>query len=82
MKIPIAISTAKSLSAGILIAVKRVAIIGTGIAGLGCAHFLHRKFDLTLYEKNDYPAATRTPYRAGRRTAPCRLTPVSWCSTR
>jgi uncharacterized protein len=34
--------------------VKRVAIIGTGIAGLGCAHFLHRQFDLTLYEKNDY----------------------------
>jgi uncharacterized protein len=34
--------------------VKRLAIIGTGIAGLGCAHFLHRKFDLTLYEKNDY----------------------------
>lgn len=33
---------------------KRIAIIGTGIAGLGCAHFLHRKFDLTLYEKNDY----------------------------
>ena len=33
---------------------KRVAIIGTGIAGLGCAHFLHRQFDLTLYEKNDY----------------------------
>jgi uncharacterized protein len=35
--------------------VKRIAIIGTGVAGLGCAHFLHRKFDLTLYEKNDYP---------------------------
>lgn len=34
---------------------KRIAIIGTGIAGLGCAHFLHRRFDLTLYEKNDYP---------------------------
>lgn len=33
---------------------KRMAIIGTGIAGLGCAHFLHRRFDLTLYEKNDY----------------------------
>jgi predicted NAD/FAD-binding protein len=33
---------------------KRVAIIGTGIAGLGCAHFLHRRCDLTLYEKNDY----------------------------
>jgi predicted NAD/FAD-binding protein len=35
--------------------VKRVAIIGTGIAGLGCAYFLHCKFDLTIYEKNDYP---------------------------
>lgn len=34
---------------------KRLAIIGTGIAGLGCAHFLQRRFDLTLYEKNDYP---------------------------
>jgi predicted NAD/FAD-binding protein len=34
--------------------VKRVAIIGTGIAGLGCAHFLHHRFDLTLYEKNGY----------------------------
>lgn len=33
---------------------KKVAIIGTGIAGLGCAYFLHRKFELTLYEKNDY----------------------------
>ncbi len=33
---------------------KRLAIIGTGIAGLGCAHFLQRRFDLTLYEKNDY----------------------------
>lgn len=33
---------------------KRVAIIGTGIAGLGCAYFLYPKFDLTFYEKNDY----------------------------
>ena len=33
---------------------KRLAIIGTGIAGLGCAHFLHRRADLTLYEKNAY----------------------------
>ena len=31
-----------------------LAIIGTGISGLGCAHFLHRRFDLTLYEQNDY----------------------------
>ncbi len=32
----------------------RLAIIGTGIAGLGCAHFLHRHFDLTVFEQNDY----------------------------
>ena len=30
----------------------RIAIIGTGIAGLGCAHFLHRRHDLTLFERN------------------------------
>jgi len=29
-----------------------LAIIGTGIAGLGSAHFLHRHFDLTLFEQN------------------------------
>jgi len=33
----------------------RLAIVGTGIAGLGCAHFLHRDFDLTLFEQNSYP---------------------------
>ncbi|MBI3502188.1 MAG: FAD-dependent oxidoreductase [Bacteroidetes bacterium] len=31
-----------------------LAIIGTGIAGMSCAHFLRHKFDLTIYEKNDY----------------------------
>lgn len=30
----------------------RIAIIGTGIAGLGCAHFLQRHHDLTLFERN------------------------------
>ncbi len=29
-----------------------LAIIGTGIAGLGCAHFLRNHFDLTLFEQN------------------------------
>ena len=29
-----------------------VAIIGTGIAGLGCAHFLHRDFDITVFERD------------------------------
>jgi predicted NAD/FAD-binding protein len=31
-----------------------VAIIGTGIAGMGCAHFLHKEYNLTIYEENNY----------------------------
>ncbi len=32
----------------------RLVIVGTGVAGLGCAHFLHPHFDLTIFEQNDY----------------------------
>lgn len=31
-----------------------LAIIGTGIAGLGCAHFLRGAHDITLFEQNAY----------------------------
>ena len=33
---------------------KTLAIIGTGIAGLGCAHFLHERFDITLFEQEKH----------------------------
>ncbi len=33
---------------------KKLAIIGTGIAGMGCGHLLHKKYDITLFEQNDY----------------------------
>jgi uncharacterized protein len=33
---------------------ERIAIIGTGIAGLGCAYFLKNRYQLTMYEKADY----------------------------
>lgn len=33
---------------------KSIAIIGTGIAGMGCAHFLHRHHRVTFFEQNDY----------------------------
>lgn len=33
---------------------KKVAIIGTGIAGMGCAHQLRHQYDITLFEQNDY----------------------------
>jgi predicted NAD/FAD-binding protein len=32
----------------------KTAIIGTGIAGMGCAHFLNKHTDLTIYEQNNY----------------------------
>lgn len=31
-----------------------LAIIGTGIAGMGCGHLLQKKYDITLYEQNNY----------------------------
>lgn len=34
---------------------EKVAIIGTGIAGMSCAHRIHRHVDLTLYESQPQP---------------------------
>ncbi len=31
----------------------RIAIVGTGISGMACAHFLSREHDVTLFEKDD-----------------------------
>ena len=36
------------------IPIETMAIIGTGISGLGCAHFLQHRYPLTRYEKCDY----------------------------
>ena len=33
---------------------EKLAIIGTGIAGMGCAHLLQHKYDLTIFEKDNY----------------------------
>jgi predicted NAD/FAD-binding protein len=33
---------------------EKLAVIGTGIAGMGAAHLLQNHFDLTLFEKNEY----------------------------
>ncbi|PIP91708.1 MAG: NADP transhydrogenase subunit alpha [Bdellovibrionales bacterium CG11_big_fil_rev_8_21_14_0_20_38_13] len=33
---------------------QKMAIIGTGVAGMGIAHFMQDKYDLTIYEKNEY----------------------------
>ena len=47
----------------------KIAIIGTGIAGLGAAHFLHPHHEVTLFEQNDYTGGhtnTITVDEAGR----------------
>ncbi len=31
-----------------------LAIIGTGVAGMGCAHLLQNKYDITVFERNNY----------------------------
>lgn len=33
---------------------KKLAIVGTGISGIACAHYLKEKYDITLFDKNDY----------------------------
>ena len=37
-----------------LIMKPKLAIIGTGIAGMACGYFLHKFFDIFLFEKNNY----------------------------
>ena len=33
---------------------QKIAVIGSGISGLTCCHYLDQKFDVDLYEANDY----------------------------
>ncbi|MBY0573026.1 MAG: FAD-dependent oxidoreductase [Undibacterium sp.] len=33
---------------------QRIAVIGSGVSGLVCAHFLQKKHQITLFEANDY----------------------------
>ena len=33
---------------------EKLAIVGTGIAGMGCGHLLQHKYDIHLFEQNDY----------------------------
>ncbi len=33
---------------------KRIAIIGSGISGLYSAYLLHKDYDITIYEKEQY----------------------------
>jgi len=48
----------------------KTAIIGTGIAGMGCGHFLHPTHDLTVYEQNDYIGGHTNTVTVQERTGP------------
>lgn len=51
---------------------QRIAIIGTGIAGLTCAHLLHRNHHIEVFEANDYiggHTATKTVTENGQSLA-------------
>ena len=37
-----------------IISLKKIAIIGSGISGLSCAQLLHKHYDVTVFEKNNY----------------------------
>jgi predicted NAD/FAD-binding protein len=40
-----------------------IAIIGTGISGMGCGHFLHSQYDIDFYEQHNYTGGhTNTVY--------------------
>jgi uncharacterized protein len=42
----------------------KVAIVGTGISGLVCAHLLHPRHDITVFEANDYVGGHTNTVRA------------------
>lgn len=52
----------------------RIAIIGSGIAGLGCAHFLHRHHEVTVFEADAHAGGhantVETPERDTGRAVP------------
>ena len=60
---------------------KRIAIIGSGIAGLTCAHQLTPYFDVTLFEKNEYLEGTLKPMMWSWVTSTSRWTRDLLCST-
>ncbi len=51
---------------------EKLAIVGSGIAAMGCAHFLHKYYDITLFDKNNYVGGhTNTVYvTEGERSIP------------
>jgi predicted NAD/FAD-binding protein len=49
----------------------RLAIIGSGIAGLGCAYLLNDSFELTIYEQNDYVGGHTNTITVNEKSAEC-----------
>jgi len=56
------------------------AIIGTGIAGMGCGHFLHPSTNLTIYEQNDYVGGHTNTVTVDEDGKPVYIDTGLWCS--
>ena len=47
-----------------------IAIVGSGISGLLCAHLLHPQHDITIFEANHYPGGHANTVIADDPTGP------------
>ncbi len=45
---------------------QKIAIVGSGISGMACAHFLHPHHDITVYEKDDRVGGHSNTVMAGK----------------
>ena len=60
----------------------KIAIVGTGIAGMGCGHFLKDNAEIFFYEKNDYPGGHTNTITVDEDGKPVSiLIPALWCLT-
>lgn len=60
---------------------RRIAIVGSGISGLVCAHLLHRDHQITLFEAGSYVGGHTQPSRWRGTGRSFRWIPASWSST-
>ena len=59
----------------------RIAIVGSGVSGLVCAHLLHARHDVVLYEADDRPGGHSHTHRVELPDATARSTPGSSSTT-
>jgi predicted NAD/FAD-dependent oxidoreductase len=59
----------------------KIAIVGSGIAGLTCAYLLNRRHEVTVFEAGDWVGGHTHTVPVTVEAASMRWTPASSCST-